>query len=109
MIRLSRSLLALTTLGGGGPAFAWDSFGHMVVADLAWRDLHANAPQLLDRVDTLLRLNPSYPAWVKGVPASARQEVAFVQAAHWADDIKGPGSGYVADGTNGGNTGVEPV
>jgi hypothetical protein len=109
MIRFSHSSIAFALAGICAPAFAWDGFGHMVVADLAWRDLHANAPQLLGRIDALLKLNPSYPAWVKGVPASARQEIAFVQAAHWADDIKGAGSGYVADGTNGGNTGVEPV
>jgi hypothetical protein len=104
-----RPLLALLLATSTVPAFAWNAFGHMLVADVAWRDLKANAPQLLDRVDALLQLNPSYAQWVKGVPASQRQEVAFVQAAHWADDIKGPGSGYVADGSNGGDTGVEPV
>jgi hypothetical protein len=104
-----RPLLALLLATSAAPALAWNAFGHMVVADVAWRDLKANAPQLLDRIDALLRLNPSYAQWIKGVPASARQEVAFVQAAHWADDIKGPTSGYVADGSNGGDTGVEPV
>ena len=109
MTGTSRSLLALVLAAGAAPAFAWDSFGHMVVADVAWRDLKANAPERLARIDALLKLNPSYSKWVKGVPASARQEVAFVQAAHWADDIKSSNSGYVADGTNGGDTGVEPV
>ncbi len=109
MTRPSRLLLALVLAATAAPSFAWNAFGHMVVADVAWRDLKANAPQLLPRIDALLKLNPSYAQWVKGVPESARQEVAFVQAAHWADDIKGPTSGYVSDGDNGGNTGVEPV
>ena len=104
-----RPLLALFLASATAPAFAWNAFGHMVVADVAWRDLKAHAPQLLDRIDALLQLNPSYPQWIKGVPQSAQQEVAFVQAAHWADDIKNPSSGYVSDGTNGGDTGVEPV
>ena len=104
-----RLLLALALATPAAPSFAWNGFGHMVVADIAWRDLKAHAPQLLARIDALLQLNPSYAQWVKGVPESARQEVAFVQAAHWADDIKGPTSGYVADGDNGGNTGVEPA
>jgi hypothetical protein len=103
-----RTLLALVLAATAVPSFAWDSFGHMVVADVAWRDLQANAPRLLGRIDALLQLNPSYPAWIKGVPASARQEVAFVQASHWADDIKGARSGYVADGANGGDTAVGP-
>ena len=104
-----RSLLALLLATSAAPAFAWNGFGHMVVADVAWRDLEAHAPQLLDRIDALLQLNPSYAQWVQGVPASARREVAFVQAAHWADDIKSGAGGYVSDGTDGGNTGVEPV
>jgi S1/P1 Nuclease len=109
MPRLPRLLLALLLAAPAAPSFAWNGFGHMVVADIAWRDLKAHAPQLLARLDALLQLNPSYAQWVKGVPESARQEVAFVQAAHWADDIKSSTSGYVSDGDNGGNTGVEPV
>lgn len=109
MPRCPRLLLALLIATSAAPSFAWNGFGHMVVADIAWRDLKAHAPELLARIDALLQLNPSYAQWVKGVPESARREVAFVQAAHWADDIKGPTSGYVADGDNGGNTGVEPA
>jgi hypothetical protein len=81
----------------------------MVVADVAYRDLKANAPEMLDRIDALLKLNPDYSKWISGYSESQRQEVAFVQAAHWADDIKAAGSGYYSDGTNNGNTGVEPV
>lgn len=109
MKRTARAFLSVTLCVSATQSFAWNGFGHMVVADVAYRDLKAHAPQLLPRIDTLLRLNPNYSKWIAGVPKRMRQEVAFVQAAHWADDIKYSGSGYEADGNNGGDTGVEPV
>ncbi len=108
MSKLPRFACALVLAASAAPALAWNGFGHMVVADVAWRDLQAHAPQQLARIDTLLRLNPDYPKWVAGVPKSHQAEVAFVQAAHWADDIKSSTSGYQSDGTDGGNVGVEP-
>ena len=109
MPKISRALLALTLAATAAPAFAWNGFGHMVVADVAYRDLEAHAPQLLARINTLLKLNPNYSKWISGVAKGSQEEVAFVQAAHWADDIKESGSGYYSDGTNDGDTGVEPV
>ncbi len=109
MPKISRTLIALTLAATAAPSFAWDGFGHMVVADVAYRDLEAHAPQLLARINTLLKLNPNYSKWISGVAKSSQEEVAFVQAAHWADDIKDSGSGYYEDGTNDGDTGVEPV
>jgi hypothetical protein len=105
----TRTLAMLGLMASASTSFAWDSFGHMVVADVAYRDLKAHAPQLLTRINTLLKLNPSYSKWVSGYSASQQEEIAFVQASHWADDIKESGSGYYSDGTNGGDTGVEPV
>jgi hypothetical protein len=109
MKTMTRAVMALGLLASASTSFAWDSFGHMVVADVAYRDLEAHAPQLLTRINTLLKLNPNYSKWISGYSASQREEIAFVQASHWADDIKSSGSGYYADGTNGGNMGVEPV
>jgi hypothetical protein len=109
MKMMKRTLLSLGLLAATSSSFAWDSFGHMVVADVAYRDLKANAPEMLARIDALLQLNPDYSKWVSGYSANQREEIAFVQASHWADDIKAAGSGYYSDGTNGGNTGVEPV
>ncbi|HEX7638373.1 MAG TPA: S1/P1 nuclease [Burkholderiaceae bacterium] len=106
---LARAVLALGLAAAAAPSFAWNGFGHMVVADVAYRDLKANAPQLLARIDALLELNPDHAKWISGVAKSSQEEVAFVQAAHWADDIKRPGSGYYADGADNGNVGVEPV
>ena len=109
MSKFSRTVLALGIAAFAAPSFAWNGYGHMIVADVAYRDLKANAPQLLTRINTLLKLNPNYSKWISGISKSEQEEVAFVQAAHWADDIKGSGSGYYADGTDDGDVGVEPV
>jgi hypothetical protein len=109
MAKTFHALIALALAATAVPSFAWNGFGHMVVADVAYRDLEANAPQLLARINVLLQLNPNYSTWISGVAKSSQAEVAFVQAAHWADDIKESGSGYYADGTNDGDRGVEPV
>ena len=38
-----------------GPAYAWDSFGHMLVAYLAYQQL---TPETKARANALIRLNP---------------------------------------------------
>ncbi len=67
-------------------ALAWNGHGHMVVADIAWRQL---TPATRNRVHELLKLNPDYEAWTAGVSPSKKAEVAFMRASKWADDIKG--------------------
>jgi hypothetical protein len=76
------------------PAFAWNDFGHMVAAAAAWPRL---TPAVRVEVGRLLQLNPDYPRWIAGVPAARREQVAFIRAAAWADDIKGDGR-HVFDG-----------
>jgi hypothetical protein len=82
------------------PARAWDDFGHMLVAASAYDGL---TPPVKKKVDALLKLNPEYSTWVKGVAAKDKGKVAFMMAARWPDWIKQKGSGYVSDGPNGGN------
>lgn len=89
------------------PARAWDQFGHMVVAAIAYEQL-ADAPATRAQVDALIRLNPAYAGWVKDVPAGQRGEVAFVLASHWADAIKSDPR-YIDDGRLMGSVPVEPV
>jgi len=79
----------------GGPALAWNDRGHMMVAALAYERLD---PAVRDRVDVLLRLNPQYASWVRGVARGRAAEVAFLRAATWPDFIKGPAAGYTDDG-----------
>lgn len=72
------------------PAFAWDGTGHMMVAAIAYDRL---TPRARMRADALLRRNPDYRSWTRGVAAADRARIAFLQASTWADAIKGR-SGY---------------
>jgi hypothetical protein len=67
------------------PAVAWNSFGHMEAAAVAWTQLTPAAKMEATR---LLKLNPQYRTWTQGVPDDQRDQVAFVKAATWPDQIK---------------------
>ena len=67
------------------PAAAWNSFGHMMVASIAWHQLDSTTQA---KVTALLKRNPDYDTWIAGVSAANRDEFAFMEAATWADDIK---------------------
>ena len=86
------------------PLFAWGSIGHMTVAYVAYQRL---SPAAKTRVRDLLKLNPDYDKWEKEVPqgtsAQDHDQIIFMIASVWADDIKGE-SQYSDDGSNGGNT-----
>jgi len=92
--------LAAITLSAHTHAHAWNDFGHMVVAAIAY-------PQLTDttraRVDALLKLNPDYAKWVDGVPDKDQGVTAFVMAARWPDAIK-RNPDYTSDGADNGET-----
>lgn len=75
------SLLAIST----SSARAWWDMGHMAVAAVAYERL---TPTARARAAALLRLNPDFENWVRGVPAEEQDRAAFVRAATWADDIK---------------------
>ncbi|HEY3253946.1 MAG TPA: S1/P1 nuclease, partial [Polyangiaceae bacterium] len=70
---------------------AWNDFGHMEVAAVAYKSL---TPKTKKRVALLLPLNPSYPNWIVGVRPEDKNRVAFLRAATWADAIKSSRSGY---------------
>jgi hypothetical protein len=88
--RAARTILLPLCLAllGAPAALAWNDFGHRVVAAAAWPHLH---PAVRAQVSRLLELNPDYPRWIAGVPAARRAQIAFIQAAVWADAIKGDG------------------
>lgn len=71
--------------GGATPVQAWNDFGHMTVAALAWEHLR---PAARAEATKLLRLNPDYATWVAQVAPDARDVTAFMRAATWADAIK---------------------
>ena len=91
-VGLALILLLVTT-----PVQAWFDGGHMVVAYIAYQNL---TPATRARVDGLLKLNPMYPAWIKGVTPKRRGLVAFLRAATWPDCIKQAtcAPGYTSDG-----------
>jgi hypothetical protein len=84
-------------------AHAWDGFGHMLVAYVAYDELK---PATKARVNSLIRLNPKYQTWVTWLPPGASQSqknaMIFMIAATWADQIKSE-PGYKTDGDHGGN------
>lgn len=67
------------------PCWAWFDAGHMIVAYIAYQKLD---PQIQKRVDVLMKLNPMYKTWTKGVASKRKGVVAFVNAATWPDCIK---------------------
>ena len=66
-------------------ASAWNDFGHMIVAAIAYDHL---TPTARAHVDALLKLNPSYQDWVTRIDKQDRRKVAFMKAATWPDLIK---------------------
>jgi hypothetical protein len=76
---------AALTAGAPRAAHAWDDFGHMEVAAVAYKSL---TPKTRTRVAALLKLNPSYANWIVGAKAADRDRAALLRAATWADSIK---------------------
>jgi hypothetical protein len=87
------------------PARAWNAIGHMAVGYVAYQQL---TPATKARVKVLLAMNPDYALWTSYIPAGRaddqRDLYIFMMAATWADEIKLAGSGYTADGLNGGDS-----
>jgi len=84
--------LILCALPGKTPA--WNDRGHMLVAAIAYDRLE---PEVRARVDELLRVNPRYASWTRGVGRVQAKKVAFMRAATWPDFIK-RAPGYERDG-----------
>ena len=74
--------LLLAVLAAAAPVHAWNSFGHMEVAYLAYQKL---TPATKARVWTLLQLNPDFPTWESTIPAGTtdadKQLMVFMMAA----------------------------
>jgi len=95
--------MALVTVcigvGLSAPALAWNDFGHMTVAYLAYKKL---TPHTKERVDQLLKLCPAYQAWVdqigSGVSEEEKNTQVFMLASTWPDTIKGDHN-YKSDGS----------
>src|SRR5262249_51275312 len=102
-MRASSCIVGLVFLGCSlmsSSAFAWDGFGHMEVAAAAWELMGTSAKS---KAVQLLKVNPQYKTWIKGVSTNKKNKYAFMMAATWPDYIKGA-KGYHSDGPNNGNT-----
>jgi hypothetical protein len=93
------------------PVFAWNGFGHMVVASIAYRNLDSETQA---KVNKLLALNPYFKQKLAklippGTPSDTRKRMIFMLAATWPDSIKSDGN-YHNDGSRGGDVpdGPEP-
>jgi hypothetical protein len=91
-VRRAVVVCALCSLAAS--ARAWDGFGHMTVAAIAYPRL---SPVVRAKVDGLLRRNPQYSSWIADVARTDVGLVAFVKASRWADEIKTM-PGYKNDG-----------
>ena len=82
------------------PALAWNNFGHMAVAAVAWERMSEPAKA---RAIALLRLNPNFDDFVAAnTPADKRDKYAFMAAATWPDMIKRLPA-YHSDGAHNGD------
>jgi S1/P1 nuclease len=102
--RLLASAVMVLLIGAAtSPAQAWDSFGHMLIAYVAYQDLTASTKV---KVNALVRMNPDYKTWLKWLPAGTskkdRDAMLFMIAATWPDQIKSD-LAYRSDGDHGGN------
>jgi len=89
MKRCVTLLAALCTLVlGARPAYAWDDFGHRVVARIAWENM---TPQARARAITILRAAPPETGLFRstGSATSQQQQIEmFVFAATWPDVVR---------------------
>jgi len=62
---MHRYLITLTIVLFQTPVLAWNNYGHMSVAYIAYQKL---TPQVRDKANALLTKNPDFQNWVAMVP-----------------------------------------
>src|SRR5262245_38719049 len=74
-------------------ALAWNAAGHQVSGAIAYQVLQKESPQTIAKVVTILNELPDFKkSWEKkleAVPEGERDELLFMLATRWADDIRG--------------------
>ncbi len=98
MKTLSAAILVGTVVISS-PSLAWNNFGHMEVAAVAWSKLD---PAVKEKVSALIKLNPMFDVLAQGASDAEKDQIAFVRAATWPDMIK-QSHDYHADGANNGD------
>jgi hypothetical protein len=91
-IRLLACIVIITVAALPLPAFAWNIPGHMLSAAIAYQVLQQESPGTIEKVKAVLEKHPWYAnqwqARLQDVPVAERDQVLFMQAAQWADDIR---------------------
>ncbi|HEU4559090.1 MAG TPA: S1/P1 nuclease [Longimicrobium sp.] len=89
---MKRCVIVLAALAalvmGATPAYAWDDFGHRLVARIAWNNM---TPQARARAIAILRAAPLETGLrdgFTGTLSTQRQIDLFVSAASWADVVR---------------------
>lgn len=107
MMKIGRAFVVFAIFSLCWPAFGWDDEGHMAVAYTAYQRLTLAKRA---RVKALLKLNPSYAAWMDSLPRGTSpadsDRMIFMIAATWPDQIRtdpsyqddGPNNGYTPEG-----------
>jgi hypothetical protein len=74
------------------PATAWNIPGHMLSAIIAYQILQQENPRSIEKVKSVLEKHSWYgnqwQARLQDVPVAERDQVLFMQAARWPDDIR---------------------
>lgn len=93
MRRLVILSLAFIFLWQPLPAWAWNGAGHMTTGAIAYRELEQNNPIATERIIELLEANPEaerlWRPQLARVEPSARQQLLFMLATRWSDEIRG--------------------
>ena len=102
-MRLSRVLLPLALpallAASASPAFAWSKAGHEVTGAIACLDLQRSHPSTLQQAVSLLANLPGFAGWQASADSlhlgeGDRMIFYCMQAARWADDVRGTPSDH---------------
>jgi len=91
-MRKTALAFAALTLFVGQPAFAWTRAGHMVTAAIAYDELMASDPRIVDRIVDMLSHHPErgpFEVAVARTTGAERTRRIFLETARWPDDIRG--------------------
>jgi hypothetical protein len=74
------------------PVDAWNIPGHMLIGSIAYQILRRESPSIITTVRASLERHPWYESHWKGqlekIPEGERDEMLFMLASRWADDIR---------------------
>jgi hypothetical protein len=88
----TRALLLLVAMFQCSAAMAWSRPGHMLTAAIAYEELRAQDPRVLEQIIALAERHPDRGAFevaIGGARGEERGRRIFLELARWADDTRG--------------------